>query len=507
MFAIARSLVWKEWREQRWKTIALAGILFLATAIVGGGELAHLRGALQWTGLTTLPFVSLFIAMSIAASERSGNTLGVLQSLPFPLWCMATIKLLIAVITLAASLFIAAATIVGFELFAGSFLGDQLDHRLLAPTSSIWGVQDSWTGSMLLVLGCALSMLLWCAAAGVNQSDEIRAGAVGFLSIAGIWALLILVPMAFDYDPHLVPGWRWLAVAAPGGVLNGGAPGQSLPKNWWQTYDLRLTWVVTVHLGLAIVYVWRFGRVSIKGRSQGDVTAANLSTKLDWLPPPRRSPLKSMLWKQCRESFPLAALGAGLIVIFVLIAFREIRNLNADVKLLVIQLWSFVSVFICLVAGVGAFMEDYQPGVPAFWRSRPIPLRRYFTVKYLGGLTITLVTLSIAPLVLGGMGTYLFGTARDAAPVQQTYSMILSVVLMQIGIYTAASASFVLSRRPLPTALLAIGSVWLISLAIGELVPSLPKAESSLIFLSVPPILAGISLAYHAFRNDWGWRK
>jgi ABC-type transport system involved in multi-copper enzyme maturation permease subunit len=507
MFAIARSLMWKEWREQRWKVAAMTALLLVVTLLASRGEPMELRGTLAWAGVTILPFLALFLAMTIAASERLQNTLGLMQSLPTPLPYAATVKLVVAVFTLSASLFLAAAIVVGLERSTGLNMRDHHNNSFVDTFNPMWRLGYSWSGSLFLVLGCALSMLLWCAAAGVNQVDEIRAGAIGFLSIAGVWALLLFVPMAFDYDPHLVPGWRWLAVAAPGGVLAGGAPGQVLPKNWWQTFDLRLIWVVSVHVALAIVYVWRFGRVSSNSRAQVDVTAANLSAKLDWLPPPRRSPLKAMLWKQYRESFPLAALGSGLIVIFALITFRQFNNFDLDVKSLVIQLWCFVSVFICLVAGVGAFMEDYQPGVPAFWRSRPIPLRKYFMVKYLGGLTITLVILSFAPLVLVVLGTYLFGTGRDPAPVKQTYLMIEFTVLMLIGIYTAASASFVLSRRPLPTALLAVGSVWLACLAIGEIGTTLPKGAINLLVLSVPPILVGIILAYHAFRNDWGWRK
>lgn len=100
MFAIARSLVWKEWREQRWRIVTLTGIvLFISTWFAVGGRITVFEAAIPALYMV-LPFAVMFLAMSAAASEQSGRTVGFLQALPISPAKFGVTKLVGSLITL-----------------------------------------------------------------------------------------------------------------------------------------------------------------------------------------------------------------------------------------------------------------------------------------------------------------------------------------------------------------------------------------------------------------------
>lgn len=494
MFAIARSLVWKEWREQRWRIVTLTGIvLFISTWFAVGGRITVFEAAIPALYMV-LPFAVMFLAMSAAASEQSGRTVGFLQALPISPAKFGVTKLVGSLITLLCPL---AVIYVIFLGAGGSEEGPKAAD--LGP----WGIVTTWRMTLLITAAGLVSLFLWAATFAVNQRDEIRAGAIGFLAVSLVWISITVVPMAFVDDPEFLPGWKVLVAGAPGGPLP--AAGY-VNRSEFEDYGPPLIWGILIHILLAAWFVARYSRISRGGVKPADATAHAAGESIGWLAPPRRSKLSALVWKQVRESVPLAILGAALIVVISAIIFRyAATNSPADEPAIPILAWYMIGMFLMLVAGIGAFMEDYQLGVSGFWRSRPIPLRTYFAVKYFGGLiATTLILLSAVLLTLAISCTWRPLSPKDFF---DSFAPASFGVVWQWGIYTAAAAGFVLTRNALAAAVFAVVSIFIVSIAIGYLGANLPPRWSTFAALSAAPIIAGALLAYHAFRNDWGWRK
>ena len=100
MQSIWLSLLWKEWREYRWKLAVLTLLIFLPflLALFFSADL----GWRDWyllnvSSLFCYGFLaSIFVGMDVAAKENGNGTISFLQSLPMPHWKAAVAKLLVA---------------------------------------------------------------------------------------------------------------------------------------------------------------------------------------------------------------------------------------------------------------------------------------------------------------------------------------------------------------------------------------------------------------------------
>ena len=194
MRTVWQSLLWKEWHEHKWK---LAGFLLLAVLLMLMFSWMPHRG-----GIAAMPMMvglvlffhsilaGLFQGMHTAGGENGRGTMPFLQTLPVPMRKPAAARLLVSWITVVVPMLVVVALAYAYLSWHNS------TPATLAGAStwidpggalSTWGFEDWLLGFGLSGVLLVSSLLLWMAAAGVNRSDEIHAGAAGFLTMAVVW--------------------------------------------------------------------------------------------------------------------------------------------------------------------------------------------------------------------------------------------------------------------------------------------------------------------------------
>lgn len=448
MNGVWRSLLWKEWREHRWKGLLLlvAALPSLAVPYLGQtGASGVLISCLTFTMLAA----SLFLGAGAAASEQSQRTVGFLQSLPISTKWSAVTKLASALATL------------------------WLPLSIFFIANTIWRGRPSYptagvpTEIFAIIFGLSLSsLLIWMAATGVNLSDEIRAGAIGFLVIVGCWAMAAWLPQlawgrastVLDRVIYgLLPGGVWFIAPELDDQAKdpGLGPAIARPSLW-----LLVTAAILSNSALAASYVWRFGRVASSRRQPIDSAAKSIVPA--WLAPPMRRPWKAILWKQICESLPLALMGAGAILCVSLIVVAMVRQtqegfLNDDLLEMSIPVWMMIGALVSIVSGIGLWLDDLRPELHSFWRSRPISPDLWFTVKFSSSAIITIATLALPSLLIFYAVAMLTGRPAFSMYASNDWSTPVVIgLLSQFGFFCVAAALMATIRRPMVAALLTI---------------------------------------------------
>ncbi len=519
MNGVWRSLLWKEWREQRSSIAILTAFFVLIPTLLSLRTPSNYFAVYSMT-LFVIPIMCLFVAMGIAAREQSSRTIGFLQALPISPRKPAATKLFWAIVAVTAPVLISLGTAWLVQAALGATAQEAIDRdaRIYGTEGSYWFIARGVMPPL-----AAISLLLWLSAAGVNCSDEVRAGAIGLLVVVSCWGAIGIIAYAMStLKMHSAEELVKVAMAAaPGGVVAldvGMPPAGGMWKD--QNYYRLLAFVVIVsHICLAAAYIGRFGRV-LPGQPQ-NAAAAVVPRAPSWLAPPRQSPFVAIVWKQFRESAPLASLGAACIAVITTIVYLAMKR-EAVGEMTVSQLlfaavaiWMTVGLMVSVVAGVGVFLEDLSPGLNYFWRSRPINTSQWFVVKYSVGLLVTIVTLAVPVLAIA---FYAWVSPDEVSTLNlQSNEEIRNVAafggLAQIVVYNCAIAAIVLLRRPIHAAFTAITvalMIWIASAVITESVfgLSMPTKSVALLLLFVgSSTLATVILAWLAVKHDWGWRR
>jgi hypothetical protein len=263
------------------------------------------------------------------------------------------------------------------------------------------------------------------------------------------------------------------------------------------------------HLGLAYWYVSRFGRTAV-GNVRSPQAALKPLATIDWLGPPRRSPLIAVAWKQCRESGPLALIGlAGVLAILAVVAIINWRDLDIDVA---VHAYASVTVaagmLIALVVGIGVLLFDLSPALNTFWRSRPINPDLWFWTKLVTGLLVVFASLYV-PLLLAV-------SLMHGESVRQMFRSgeVAMFPAITIGIYIAAVMTTCLVRQAIYAAILSIGAMYVsfFAVVVIERAITLPWDKITWEDLTVGEVaMAFVAsnfvftiVAWLALRNDWG---
>jgi ABC-type transport system involved in multi-copper enzyme maturation permease subunit len=520
MKSIWRSLLWKEWREQRWKLVAIIS----GCIVLGLGWAAATREWEVFIGgpaimlMLGVPAVAVFVGAEIAAGERSQRTLGFMQALPSSMKKAAAAKLLVA-----------SATVMAPSVLACLVL--TVPYSIAALRSAYWvsnvtperlANQSLPLGFAALILGlAAVSLLIWTAAAGVNHVDELRAGAIGFLTIAIVWAAFSTV--AYQVRARDTSDWPpWLRIAAggaPAGIAQidslGVNTGPGTMERGWEALRPRLAVLVPIHAVLAAWFIVRLGRQSTARSAAAIEPVAKFRPQSSWLAAPRRTPAGAIIWKQVRESAPLAALGGLAIVILSPIVAR-LTTVGDDPiteawQYSAVTVWLLSGIFISAVAGIGLFYDDLRPGLHTFWRSRPIDVDAWFWLKLLTGLAMTQGVLAAGPLLTLALLHYFgqpFSTLPDAPPL----ALLLGAgLLVHAFMLVLGALAIVLVRQPVMAAMLTFGAWILAAVTISGWLdgPSLSHWPKGPIAVALGLAgLGGISIvAWQALRRDWGWGR
>ena len=503
MQTVWHSLLWKEWHEHKWKLVALTAICVAPLCLFGLGEPRSLLMGMFVILICYCALTGTFLGMSTAGRESGRNTLPFLQSLPVPLWQPGATKLTLAVVTAILPLL----ALVGVFCVWWSFLwfGDvdlQAVTMYCGANFQAWGISN-WL--VAITVGSALgvsSLLLWMAAMGVNRSDEIRAGAIGFLIICLVWFVL-----AYGFDlgerkniSSLKYGSEVLFAAAPGGVAFVGAEGS--PKNylsWWPHFLVAMFG----HAGVLAWYLRRFGKVVPGTSCTEGKTLASAVKEHQHFAPPMRSQLIAVAWKQARETGPLALLAAGAVFLVATLIYltyhRQMGNQEYGEVLGGITL--MVCFFVTLVTGIGVFLEDLKPRVDGFWRSRPVNYQLWFGVKFVVGAVILVATFGLLMLLALWLtdGSLL---RRGPHPVLTVCFFCLVLLL----IYTLSMATYCVLRQPLYAAVLTIallvGGMFVFSWADDYFLGDSWSGPVGLALLLLCQVVA-TTLAWQAVKRNW----
>jgi ABC-type transport system involved in multi-copper enzyme maturation permease subunit len=443
MRSVVSSLFWKEFHELKWSVLAAIFIALMLplSCLVRVPDLAW--GMLQTT-FVVYPFVAgVLFGMRAAAGERSQRTAALLAALPVPPWKLGIVKLISTSI----------ATLVPILLLVP--LG-----VMMLP----WADQEATFGwnvilPSLISAICTLHILLIVAAFGAGQPTEVRAAVVG-LAVIAVWGITgitlhgILNPTPYILQAHSVAK-AFCAIGPPlewFGVL-----GHS--NNDWFAFagDWRVLMLPLSVLALTAAFLRRYrlalGLVLNRPRFRWPFGG--------WMIPRLAFPLIALSWKQFRETLPwsfrvlgIAALLSIAWTIPQVISNQRFAPYSPPFSAIMAGMFAMTATLggyaLALLIGVGTFAPDLEPGVSAFWRSRPISVHQWFWSKFVIGFVALLVTLGVPTLILGEVAMRsLYHRVTPAGP--------MWVLLGWFGIYSAAVFSTCLIRHVLYSAILAVG--------------------------------------------------
>ena len=522
MKSVWQALIWKEWHEHKWKLAALTVILISlpATMLLSDypSSIFLAITAMLWLAV---PVLSVFIGARAAAGENSERTMQFLQSMPTSMPRAALVKLVFAILTVCISVacviaFAGAVTIVGMKLNP-TFERGIVEDRIIFNLGTNWFLSRFLLGSV-----AGTSLVIWVAAVGVNRSDEVRAGALGILAIVSYSFLLVVLAWKFIDFSSLpfsgFPAWfKTLAAIGPCGPVvlmwleNPDAMIRTTPPLQWPIPLASLAF----HTLLAAYFIAKFGRVSQALRPSERTASVVVG---DWLAPPRRTRFGALVWKQFRESGPLALIALCMIfamwlIMVTLIVYKAYSEgaTWADVSPhreglikewfeYTVAVWIFLGFFVAIVAGIGVFLEELRPGMDSFWRSRPINRDLWFWTKFGFGMAITLLALLIPVLIalalVSDRDIDVFAPNRDLA------GGVL-VFAIQATVFATAALAMVLVRQAIYAAVLAIAIAPGFAV-LGEYYEwNVPEIA---ICFAVNALLATL-LAWLAVRYDWSLRR
>lgn len=507
MHTIWQALAWKEWQEHKWKLAALTAILAGVSSMPFFDPDRMSFGTAPFLAMFCIVPLAMFIGASIATGERSRGTLEFTQALPVPLWRVAAHKLVAGALTCV--LPVVANTLLVLALYAlFHFAQVKPTPTLTLPLiGSLESVDiPTWTiNSIGIAALMALSVFTWTAAIGARSKDEISASAWTLLAIALWWGILInaIIFQNLRVDDETLPH---LLAASPGG---------------WLTYasiamreDASLRWGTALAIGmqllLAIAFLFRFAAAD-GGSIQSRKSAITDGQKPTWLAPPFASCWSATIWKQFRESRPIALAGlAGIGLTSLMITAAAWQQIDlANLGSVVGGVSAYFGLLVTLVIAIGLFLNDLEPQLHTFWRSRPIEPNQYFWLKFFTGLLVLAAAFSIPFLfaaVTAGIGHFpdfaellLFGSL---VPIWLYCAVVMMTCILRHAIYAPilGGAAMYLSF------LLVVGAsrVWL--LASSQIPweewndPSSGEVAASMILGSI----AFTIIAWLCVRNDWG---
>jgi hypothetical protein len=350
------------------------------------------------------------------------------------------------------------------------------------------------------------SLFLWSAAVGVNRKDEVSAAAVAVAVIVGIWvALIVLGPLLFVQvaDSTTARVWWVFTAAAPGAFtwLSALERGESVLL--W----LNIAIALVTHCGLAVSYVYRFGRIANRevASLRSEVVKGTIPMTIS---PPLRTPFAAVVWKQAWESGPLAAIGlvatvAGtLLIVFANRKWYLSRPVEIGALFIVMSVW--MGVLVAMVIGIGAFLYDTESRLMTFWRSRPIGVDQLFAIKVFTALLILVFTIFVPAIAALAVSGPAYGEWRNH------FSGFWVAPAAQLAVFSAAAAMTCIVRHAIYGAILSVPAavigpaLFLLALEVSPW--HLPNRHVNAYFAGgfLVSFAANLLLAWLAFRNDWG---
>lgn len=366
MIAIWRQLIWKEWREQVWKMVSLAAIVFAVEVYC---FFSDRKAGLAQLGLGLLCGVpgAFFVAIGVAAGERTAGSLDFLRSLPLARWKWAAVRLASGAI----------ASLLPVMVAAGAML------FLAWAMRSATGAPRDLVVSALSGL-CCVSVYAWTVAAGARQANELRAGLAAICLFVG-WFVLVMLGNPSSAELNRLT--NLLVLISPVGISR--LPDPASPSiDSFTVYQVLYAQLA----GLVATSWWFLRRYAAVTAAENRSPSASKVVAFTTLRPARRSPLAAMIWKEYREALPMCL--AGMLIVAAILLPPTIGAANSEHRLALAVAASFIvflGTIMAIVLGVGGPAADLDAGVWQFWRSRPIRPASWFGLKYITGATVLIL--------------------------------------------------------------------------------------------------------------------
>ncbi|WP_148073012.1 hypothetical protein [Bythopirellula goksoeyrii] len=463
-----------------------------------------------WDNLTILSafancyivLAAFFLGMHIAGSENARCTTRFMQAVPTSMWRPGLAKLFVGCLVAVLPLVIFYTVICTIlPLLIDNNTLDAAIERLIKEFGTIVDIYGWSLYNLAIGTFGVTSLLLWMSAAGVNRSDEVRAGAIGFLVCGSVWMVFgFLAVWVENHNSLLGNGWLYLIPALPGGPAI--ALGMSAYRNNQLITPLLTIIGITSHGTILYWYLKRFGRIAVPPK-RARASELNFFRWTHKHTEPMRSQWRAIAWKQFRETGPLAAMAVFFVLLIVPIVyyFNSQYPSHSDFGEMLggASLWA--GFFVILVAGIGAYLEDLSPRVNNFWRSRPVNINLWFVVKYVVGLTVL-------ALAFGSLLTPAYWLEIHPAA-DRIYWFIMAAFFATYSLallYTISMASYCLLRQPIYAAVLTFGLLFGGIVLVRWLFYD--TSQSILFFTTLfVALVSAITIAYLAVKHDWGWKE
>lgn len=504
-----QALAWKEWHEHKWKLAAVTTVLCGLAAVITLDSINHDSRASElmeivfaFTSIYAIVPLAIFLGASDAAEERGRGIQPFTQSLPVPMWQVASWKLSVGL----AACVLPIVVMVAMTGVACAWFIRQPEqtfesiqrHREQIPLlfQSAGSLTNQLVSAGLLATMVGTSVYLWTAAVGMNRRNEVEAGAMAILATVVWWMIVILSSGAIES--------AWLKTSSAAvvlGVSPGGVAVAAIMSAHEVPYLFLPTLIVAIvfHAALAACFIARYGRSTQNDAYSPKAVATGVPT-LGWIGPPRRGPLTAIIWKQFRESTPIVLAGiAGIFGFFTanLLTYPDFYTADRrHMGELMVELDSVIGFLVALAVGIGVFDRDLGPKLNAFWRSRPINPDLWFWTKFVTGLGVLLTATSL-PVFIGWLASI--------APRPDSGIEIRMVYYLQVTVFVAALAAICFVRQSVFAAILGGGTL-AIALSAVHYFWDADKhdVETTTLICATAIIVFGILAAWLSVRCDWG---
>jgi hypothetical protein len=408
------ALFWKEWLGLRWKLAALAAI---PTALLLF-ELAYDRQLIPVGFIAAVmcyvAIAPIFLAMHAAAVERADGTLEFIRGLPCNRRQMGLVRVLATLGALLAPLVGTAALAYGLLLAISRW--DTLPlHEFTGPEGTV--------KATLIGLGVATSIYLWTAALAMNESSELRAGAIGLGTVLVLCVLSLLAIVSAEQWEHTVWGSRWLGVATGLGPLGSMV---ALDNAILKSADRVVLVLVQVATWLLLVTVAVSRYANLEPWAWG---------RRKWLSDRTRA----LGWAQRRQGLPL-----GILAIATVIALSPVSDNG--------YLLAFFGGVWAIIVGATMFAAELEPRLYTFWRSRPIDPSNWFRVKYVAGASIALLCFDLP-------GAWVGHSYNQVSRFEGVIPYLICVPLLHLSVYSVAVMIVCLVRQTVYAGILSMSAM------------------------------------------------
>ena len=233
-------LIWKQWREQRWKLAFLTVVLMAFTTIGLRSRMVEDEVIVVLGALIGAMLIPVFVAMGLIAPDRADGSFATLMALPVrPIKVLAAITfsgVVQCVVPLAASGLVAWAIAGGRELTGGDIVRV---HAIAAALSVV--------------------LLIWTFSFSVRQGHESRVGLIGLAVLIG-WGLSVMIAGVVLPLWMLVSGHALMSVH-PLAMM------RFLAREVAGPSEVALTICVQIAM-VGLLWWWALRRVARPGRAQ-----------------------------------------------------------------------------------------------------------------------------------------------------------------------------------------------------------------------------------------------